>query len=114
GSELTAAAVAIVYAIVPSTAASSTPVTVTVCGVFQSDAVNLIEAGDTVPSVRSELDNGMVTSAVGCVSSTTVNVALPPASVVARPAVGLTVMPATSLSRLMTDTSDALSLLSSA
>ena len=42
----------------------------------------------------------IVTSAVGWVLSTTVNVAVPPASVVVSPAVGVTVMPAASLSRV--------------
>ena len=47
----------------------------------------------------------MVTSAVGWVLSTTVKVAVPPASVVVRPDVGVTVMPAASLSVLVTATS---------
>ena len=47
----------------------------------------------------------MLTSAVGCVVRTTVNVAVPPASVVVNPAVGVTVMPETSLSVLVTATS---------
>ena len=50
----------------------------------------------------------MVTSAVGCVFSTTVKVAVPPASVVVRPESGVTVMPAVSLSLLVTATSAAL------
>jgi len=41
----------------------------------------------------------------GWVSSTTVNCAVPPLSVVTSPLVGLTVIPAMSLSRLVTDTS---------
>ena len=45
----------------------------------------------------------MVTSAAGCVLSFTVNVAVPPASVVVSPAVGVTVIPATSLSVFETD-----------
>ena len=49
----------------------------------------------------------IVTSAVGCELSTTVNVAVPPASVVIRPEVGVTVMPAVSLSVLVTATSAA-------
>ncbi|MFB8796777.1 MAG: hypothetical protein U7126_21755 [Microcoleus sp.] len=59
----------------------------------------------TVPSVVLLLVNGMVTSAVGCVFSLTVNVAVPPASVVVNPVVGLTVIPAVSLSVLVTATS---------
>ena len=50
----------------------------------------------------------MVTSAVGCDVSTTVNVAVPRASVVVRPDVGVTVMPEASLSVLVTATSFAL------
>ena len=42
-------------------------------------------AGATVPSVVSLEDRPMVTSAVGWVLSTTVKVAVPPASVVTRP-----------------------------
>jgi hypothetical protein len=49
----------------------------------------------------------IVTSADGCVLSTTVNVAVPAASVVTRPAVGVTVIPAASLSVLLTVTSAA-------
>ena len=44
----------------------------------------------------------MVTFAVGWLVSTTVNVAVPPASVVTRPVVGVTVMPAVSLSMFVT------------
>ena len=68
-------------------------------------------AGLTVPSVVSFELTPIVTSAVGCEFSTTVNVAVPPASVVVRPDVGVTVMPAVSLSVLVTDTSVALSAL---
>ena len=59
----------------------------------------------TVPSVVSLELRPMVTSPVGCELSTTVNVAVPPASVVVRPAVGLTMMPTVSLSMLVTETS---------
>ena len=44
----------------------------------------------------------IVTSAVGCVLSTTVNVAVPPASVVVSGPGGVTVIPAVSLSVLVT------------
>src|SRR5438093_741435 len=91
----------------PSTIASSTPVTVTVCARFQFTVVNVSDAGATVPSVRSLDDNPIVTFAVGWLVKTTVNVAVPPASVVVSPDVGVTVIPATSLSVLVTDTSDA-------
>src|SRR5262245_39236730 len=77
---------------------SFTPVTVTVWAVFQFAAVKLTDTGDTVPSAVLELDRPIVTSAVGWLVSTTVNVAVPPASVVTRPDVGLTVIPAASLS----------------
>src|SRR2546427_654271 len=82
----------------PSWTRSSTPVTVTVCATFQFAVVNVSEAGDTVPSVRSELVNPTVTFAVGWLVRTTVNVAVPPASVVASPDVGLTVIRTTSFS----------------
>ena len=79
--------------------------TVTVRGVFQFAVVNVTLAGLTVPSdVLLEL-SAIVTSAVGCEFSTIVKVAVPPPSVVVRPKVGLTVMPAVSLSMLITDTS---------
>src|SRR5258708_9264690 len=95
----------------PSTIGSSTPVTVTVCAVFQFAVVNVTLAGATVPSVRSFDDNPIVTFAVGWLVRTTVNVAVPPASVVVSPDVGVTVIPATSLSVLATDTSAAFRLL---
>ena len=82
--------------------------TVTVRGVFQFAAVNVTLARLTVPSdVLLEL-SPMVTSAVGCELSTIVKVAVPPLSVVVRPKVGLTVMPAVSLSTLSTVTSNGL------
>ncbi len=92
-----AASVTILYATVPSTIASSTPVTSTVCGVFQFDAVNVTDAGATVPSVVSSELSGIVTFAVGSVFRTTVKVAVPPASVVS-PLMVETVIPAISLS----------------
>ena len=61
-------------------------------------------AGLTVPSVASLELTPIVTSAVGCEFRTIVNVAVPPASVVVRPDVGVTVMPAVSLSVLVTNT----------
>ena len=68
--------------------------------------VNVSDAGAAPPSVASELDSPIVTSAVGWLASTTVNVAVPPASVVTSPAVGLTVIPAVSSSWLVADTSE--------
>src|SRR5437667_94363 len=106
-SVLVAPAVTIVYATVPSTAKSSTPVTVTVCAAFQLAGVNVTEAGATVPSVRSLDESPIVTFAVGWVRSTTVNVAVPPDSVVVRPEVGATAIPAVSLSVFVTATSAA-------
>ena len=49
----------------PSAAVSSTPVTVTVLAVLQFEEVNIIEGGETVPSVVSELLRAIVTFAVG-------------------------------------------------
>jgi hypothetical protein len=79
-------------------------VTVTVCGVFQLADVKVKLAGATVPSVASLELSPIVTSAVGCVLSTTVKLAVPPASLVTRPEVGLTVIPAVSLSWFVTET----------
>ena len=67
--------------------------TVTVCAVFQLAVVKVRLAGETVPSVVSLELSAIVTSAVGCVLSTTVKVAVPPASVVVSPVVGVTVIP---------------------
>jgi len=77
----------------PSTTLSSTPVTVTVWGVDQSELVKVRLDGATVPSVVSEDERGMVTSAVGWELSTIVNDAVPPDSVVTSPEVGVTVIP---------------------
>ncbi len=67
--------------------------------------VKVTLAGATVPSVRSLLESPTVTFAVGWLVSTMVNVAVPPASVVVRPEVGFTVIPATSSSVLVAETS---------
>ena len=61
---------------------SSTPVRVTVCAVLQSLDVKVSTAGITVPSAVSELATSSSTSPVGSLSSFTVNVAVPPDSVV--------------------------------
>ena len=82
---------------------------VTVCGVFQLSLVKVTLAWLTVPSVVSDEISPSVTLAVGRAVSTTVNVAVPPASVVIRPEVGVSVKPAVSSSVLVTDTSLALS-----
>ena len=80
------------YAMSPSSTASSTPVTVTVWGISQLALVKVRLDGPTVPSVVSLELRPIVTSAIGRDVSTTVNVAVPPASVVVRPLVGVTVM----------------------
>ena len=72
---------------------------------FQFRLVNLRGVGAAAPSVVSLVLRPIVTSAVGRDVSTTVNVAVPPASVVVRPDVGLTVTPALSSSVLVTATS---------
>src|SRR5437867_1431670 len=82
-----------------------------VCARFQFADVKVIEAGATVRSVRSLDDNPIVTFAVGWLVKTTVNVAVPPASVVVSPDVGVTVIPGTSVSVFVTDTSAAFRLL---
>ena len=87
-----------------TTKTTMTPVTVTVCAVFQFALVNVSDAGDTVPAAVSSDDRSTSTSAVGSAVNTTVNVAVPPASVVVRPEVGVTVTPDASLSVLLTDT----------
>src|SRR5580765_2671039 len=89
----------------PSLTKSSTPVTVTACATFQFAGVNVRLGGATVPSVRSLLATETTTFATGWLVRTTLNAAVPPASVVVRPAVGVTLMPATSLSGLGTATS---------
>jgi len=66
----------------PSAAVSSTPVTVTVLAVLQFEEVNIIEGGETVPSVVSELLIAIETFADGWLFKFTVKVAVPPASVV--------------------------------
>ena len=78
--------------------ASSTPVTVTIWATFQLAAVKVREEVERVPSVMSELARPMTTSAVGWESRTTEKPAVPPLSVVTRPLVGDTLMPALSLS----------------
>jgi len=60
---------------------------------FQLAVVNVRLAGRAVPSPGLLEEMGIVTSDVGAVSSTTVNWAVPPASVVAKRDVGLTVIP---------------------
>ena len=68
----------------PSTAGSSLPVTVMVCGVFQLAAVKVRVVMSSVPSVSSKPEMVTVTSAVGALSRTTSKVLVPAASVVMR------------------------------
>jgi len=73
--------------------------------------VNTRLVGETLPSVASILLKFIVTSALGMVSNETVNVAVPPFSLVVKPLIGLTVMPAgmnTSLSVFIIVTSSGL------
>ena len=75
---------------VPSSTSSSTPVTVTVWFVLQvpeAPAVKASDGGDTLPSLASRLVTDTVTAcdawvaSAGSVTSRTVKVAVPPASV---------------------------------
>jgi hypothetical protein len=81
---------------------------VTVWGVFQLADVKVKLGLSTVPSAVLSEVIPMLTSAVGWLFRTTVKVAVPPASVVVKPLVGVTVMPLLSLSVLVTATSLAL------
>ena len=75
-----ATAVTMLYPISPSSTSSSTPVTVTVTGSVLPEG-RTTDTG-TVPSPVLELERGIVTSAVGAGAGVSVNVAVPPASVV--------------------------------
>src|SRR6185436_5335920 len=105
GSALAGAPSVMSYALSPSSTASFTPATVTVCGTFQSVAVNVRLTAEAVPSDGSLEATGMTTSAVGSLLSTTVKLELPPDSVVPRPATGVTSMPAASSSAFAAATS---------
>ena len=90
--------------IVPSIKLSSTPVTVTVCGVFQFTEVNVSDP-EVVASPASLDVKAITTSEFGCASRTTVNVSVPPASVTAvEPSSSTIVNPATSSSTVKTAT----------
>ena len=78
------------YSWSPSSAASSTPVSVTVCAVFQFAGVNVsvvCRAGaaspafDTWPSPSSALETRTVTFAVGSLASFSSNVSVLPAPI---------------------------------
>ena len=64
----------------PSTKLSSTPVTVTVCGVLQFPFVNVNSAASTVASPVSPDVTLITTSLSGCAPKTTVKVAVVPVS----------------------------------
>ena len=81
--ELDAVAVSVVV-MSPSSRLSSTPVTVMVCAVFQLLSVNVSAEALRECSVLSAPVMETVTSAVGLLSRTTVNVEVEPASVVSR------------------------------
>ncbi|NQE38095.1 hypothetical protein E5S67_05879 [Microcoleus sp. IPMA8] len=74
----------------------------TVWGVFQLAGVKVKLGLSTFPSVVLSDVTPRLTSAVGWLFRTTVNVAVPPASVVVNPVVGVTVTPAISLSVIVT------------
>ncbi len=96
-----------VYGCGPSTTTSSTPVTVTVCGVLQFAVVNVRLAGETVPSAALPDATGTVTSAVGCALSAIVKVTEVPGSDVEVPVGVPTVIPATSSSSFVKGRLDA-------
>ena len=94
----------IVEVIVPSTRSSSTPVTVTVCGVSQLTGVKVTLAGTVASPVSSDVIV-RTTSEVGCASRTTVNISvLPDSSTSVAASVSSIVNPATSSSRVSTET----------
>src|SRR6187431_2496032 len=86
----------------PSSTASLTPVTGTVCAMFQVVAVKVSEAGDTVASAMFDDASGTVTSPVGCEVSTIVKVAVEPAASVTTSGPPETVTPAVSSSMVVT------------
>src|SRR5258705_401213 len=110
-SEVMAGGVEMRYVIFRSAIASLTPVTVTVCATFQFAVVNVRLAGATVPSVRSELVNPIVTFAVGWLVKIGGNDVFPPASFAVSPQSSASEIPATLLSVFVTDKSLAVRLL---
>lgn len=91
-SSLTIAPTTISYGWFPSRITSFTPVTTTVCAAFQSSGVKVRLLTPMLPSVKSLDERLTVTPAVGFESSTAVNVASVPDSVVG-PLIGLSVIP---------------------
>src|SRR5690349_11305642 len=92
-----------VYGTVPLTSGLSRPVTITVWGTFQSAAVNVSWAVETVPTAGSLDRTPTTTGASGSLVSTTWNDAVRPA-VVSGADVGVTWTPATSRSWLVRET----------
>ena len=89
---------------IPSIMLSSTPVTLTVWGVSQSATVKVRLAGTVASPVSSDVIV-RTTSEVGSASRTTVNVSvLPDSSTSVDPSVSSIVNPATSSSRVSTET----------
>ena len=80
-----------------SITSSLTPVTVTIWARFQFALVKVRLDGLGVPSLLLLLAMAMLTSAVGAVASTTLKLAVPPASVVVSPVVGVTIRPGTGI-----------------
>ena len=72
---------------------------------FQVQATKTIEEVETVPSVVSRLVIAIVTGSVGSVSRTTLNVAVPPASVVVRPCQAPLVLARACLCRMLENSS---------
>ena len=77
------------------------------CATFQLPAVNVNIGVDATPSAALSLASVMTTLAAGWLVSVTVKLAVPPDSLVTRPAVGVTLTPAASSSELEAATSAA-------
>src|SRR5262245_21351729 len=84
-------------AMLPSSTASSWPVTVIVWGTFQSSGVNVMIAGDGEPSAGLLLLSANVTAAEGALVRTRSNVAVWPVSAVTSPEFGSSSTPAEAL-----------------
>src|SRR5579884_2677413 len=90
------------FAVTPCPHRTDTP-----CGTFQSPGVNVSAGADGVPAEGSELLRATVTAPVGWLVSATVKVAVPRAGPNTDTDVGVTTKEATSVSRLVSDTSAA-------
>ena len=95
--------IVMVVFILPSIILSSTPVTVTVCALFQFAFVNVKLDADTVASPVSPDVTLITTSLSGCAPNTTVKVAVLPPSVTV-PEIAPNVKAAVSLSVVVTVT----------